>query len=810
MGFGSSCGGKHRGTKHRNSPYGRNDKHNQFGKNKSTSSDEAKQQECDSILASCTREAFHPMFPHNNRIRVRAVYSTIAGVNANFIVVERTVIGYDDAVYRTNRKVWEHVPRGEACVFATTGDEPNYVKVASLQGLRKFSYFDSPYSVPREEVVGAIALETIDGDCGHLAAFTYAGERFWLVGSKDMHLLVRFNVPEEDFNISSDAQEGSWCATVTRKMVKVWQKTVNALEPEKLAELHKFLAETGYTACFDAILQYSAHIVDYGPGERLRFYAVTEHTMPLNSGLCMNPETILIKLQSFGLDVVHCSALLPLGSTEYAAERDIIARRLNCKGAVLYGVNESGVVVRMWKLPSHSYAIERAAQEAIITHRLSGLMLRNKLLKKLAGVPKEVRQCLGGWESERLEYLVQLAAWLHVTGQITATTSLSDLQELRRKWIVLQRQFTHSAGVDKELEEKVMHYEPLSNDVPRNDPDVVLCVGPQGCGKSTISRVLYALLRQAYLSPCWLNQDEIGNRNQFLDAIKYAKQAGYSHLIIDKMNLDDTARADYVELGLKTVTVTWSHPDGAKTLADICFERVCERGGAHRTFKVKEKEMHRIRGIIRSSAERYRPPTEGVFIEVNVADSIVTIVESVWTALGSHGVKDLPDLCTLDITSAINISTKYELLLANLPRPVMYAAIQIDSPNTVLSLVPQEMLSGKIVQKEFHVTNVFLGNSTGTDPVLMVQLGELLGTSIQLTLTHIVSDPKGTAIAVRNDGEFPCVNAHPHITIANVKGVPAKYSNELLDESHAADPSRTVVPLSPNTCVTGTFAFIYK
>ncbi|ORC83710.1 uncharacterized protein TM35_000591020 [Trypanosoma theileri] len=809
MGFGTSCGGENHYAKRRGSSYRKNSKQHPFNKDKSTPSAEAEHQESDIALASCLRSAFQPMFPHNNRVRVRPICTTIAGVC--FAVVDRTVIGYDDAVYRTNRKVWEHVPRGQACVFAATPEKDKYIKVASLQGLRKFSYFDAPYSVPQEEAVAAVALEAIDGDCGQLAAFTYAGERFWIVGSKDMHFLVRFDVPEEDLDVFNDEQKDLWSVRVTKQIVRVWRNTLNALKPEKSSELHEFLTQTGYTACFDAILEYSAHIVDYGPGERLRFYAVADHTMPLRSGLCINPENILTKLQSFGLDVVECGPLLPLGSTEYAAQRESIAHRLNCKGAVIYGLNDTGVVVRMWKLRSHPFGIERAAQEAIITHRLSGNLLRSKLLKKLAGVPKEVRQCLVEWEEERLEYLIQLAAWLHVTGQLTASTSLGDLQELRRKWIVLQRQFTHSAVEDKELKEQVMHYEPLPNEVTNNDPDVILCVGPQGCGKSTISRVLFALLRQAHLSPCWLNQDEIGDRKQFLEAIQNAKQAGYSHLIIDKMNLDDIARADYVKLGLKTLTVAWSHPDGAQALADISFKRVCERGSSHRTFKAEEREMHRMRGIIRSCAERYRPPTEGVFIEVNVEDSIVTIVERVWAALCSHGMTDLQDLSTLDVTSAINISSRYELLLGRIPKRIQYAAIQITTPNDdVLSLVPSEMLVDKIVQKEFHVTTLFLGNKTSTDPVMMVQLGELLGTSIQLTLTHIASDPKGTAIAVRNNGEFPCANAHPHITIANAKGVSAKYSNELLDESHASDPSRTVVSLPPNTCVTGKFAFISK
>ncbi|PWV16751.1 hypothetical protein C3747_21g5 [Trypanosoma cruzi] len=120
-------------------------------------------------------------------------------------------------------------------------------------------------------------------------------------------------------------------------------------------------------------------------------------------------------LQSFGLDAVTSQPAVELGTDEYAVLRDGMARRLNCEGAVLCGCNEAGAVVRMWKRRSHAYAMERAAQEAIVTHRLCGVALRSRLAGKLAGLPEEVRRCLGDWEAERLDYLVRFAAWLHLT-----------------------------------------------------------------------------------------------------------------------------------------------------------------------------------------------------------------------------------------------------------------------------------------------------------------------------------------------------------------------------------------------------------
>ncbi|RNF09482.1 uncharacterized protein Tco025E_06990 [Trypanosoma conorhini] len=151
-----------------------------------------------------------------------------------------------------------------------------------------------------------------------------------------------------------------------------------------------------------------------------------------------------------------------------------------------------------------------------------------------------------------------------------------------------------------------------------------------------------------------------------------------------------------------------------------------------------------------------------------------------------------------------------ESFLRLFPRPVEYAAIQIASPERLLALVPPAMLDGKEVQAAFHVTTLFVGRGGCRDPVLLQRLVELRGTPIQLTLTCVVSDARGTAIAVRNEGEFPCQNAHPHITVANAQGVPAAYSNELLDDARADDPSRTVARLPAGTCVCGTFDFVFR
>ncbi|PWV02952.1 hypothetical protein C3747_183g50 [Trypanosoma cruzi] len=146
-----------------------------------------------------------------------------------------------------------------------------------------------------------------------------------------------------------------------------------------------------------------------GPRETLKFYAVTCRGATPHEGLCADPASSMAALQSFGLDVVTPQPAVELGTDEYAVLRDGVARRLNCEGAVLYGCNEAGVVCGCGSGRSHAYAMERAAQEAIVTHRLCGW---RSARGSQASSPGCQRRCAGA----------------SVTGKRNASTILCSLQ----------------------------------------------------------------------------------------------------------------------------------------------------------------------------------------------------------------------------------------------------------------------------------------------------------------------------------------------------------------------------------------------
>ncbi|ESL09747.1 hypothetical protein TRSC58_02529, partial [Trypanosoma rangeli SC58] len=198
-------------------------------------------------------------------------------------------------------------------------------------------------------------------------------------------MLVRFSVPEEDLALCGDDAGGSWRAAVPRRVVCVWRDTLRALPAGSGVALHDYLSTRGYTACFAAILRDSGHLVDSGPRETLKFYALTHREAASAAGLCVDPAISVEALRSFGLNAVAPQLSVELASGECAALQEDVARRCNSKGAVMYGYGGAGVVVRMWRLRSHAFAMERAVQEAIVTHRLSGAALRSRVARRLAG-----------------------------------------------------------------------------------------------------------------------------------------------------------------------------------------------------------------------------------------------------------------------------------------------------------------------------------------------------------------------------------------------------------------------------------------
>lgn len=835
-----------------------------------------------------------------------------------FAVVERTIGGIDDVVYGKHREVWERLPRGNARVYvkgATPAGE-RYTLFGAVNGLRKFGYSDSSYGYP-DAVQTVIAIEKENGECGHLSAFTLpaaeaagdhvagrsgqpssrgsshddAAHRFWVVGSKNVHIVLDFSVSEDCLRYYDGLGRRYSYAVKIARLWKAMLPTAPAtgsaeaastsvpasgsvaaarvLTAEQARTLHDTLHANQWTSCFEAIFSDSQHLVDYDGANELRFYAVTQNKRAFDAcgrraataaqekaspapnadaaavadgseaadgqapslafsredGLCLPVAAADALYTSVGLAFSHHSAPVVYKSEAYAALLDDIGRRANSEGCVMYGADASGAVVRLWKEKSYPYVMERATREAITNHKLAGKDLEVRLTKKLQQQQPELRRYFKDWEANRMPWLLHFAAWLQVTRRLTPHMQRDELFPLRNRWLSLQKEFQAGLDRDPELYDVCGRYQPdpVQWGSDAKDLDVIKFVGPQGCGKSTLSRAFYALLQQkAQYRPRWVNQDEAGNRNKFLASLRQAThaEAQVTHLLIDKMNLDAKMNHDYDNLPL-SLTVTWYHPDGENAFYGVCIDRVLGRGSGHRTIRLdpsltpqeRQAQEQNIRSFVRKAVRACEAPQDPaeVVLELDISTPLPEMVRMMWSKLQENGTHPLPAITDDDVSGAIELAHRYESLLCDLPQAPIYACIGLRDDKEIaklLAVVPPAFTAAQVVQREFHLTTKYFGGET--DPVAFVALAERLGQTVQLTLESVVADGDGVAVTVRrDDASYPCANAVPHITISNRKGVPPKYSNELISPTaYPGDPSgRTVVALPPDVCVSGVFEF---
>lgn len=158
-------------------------------------------------------------------------------------------------------------------------------------------------------------------------------------------------------------------------------------------------------------------------------------------------------------------------------------------------------------------------------------------------------------------------------------------------------------------------------------PDVYLCVGLPGAGKSTWAKTMVKHL------PSWVrvNQDEMGSRDACLKKARLALREGKS-IIVDRCNFNRSQRAYWVnlakEFNSQVVAVVFHTPP-----------EECVRRAKLRPHHETMTEPHKFWNIIFNMHKDSEPPTcdEGIdrVVHVDYSNNIVTQ----GNAVGASGVK---------------------------------------------------------------------------------------------------------------------------------------------------------------------------
>jgi hypothetical protein len=681
---------------------------------------------------------------------------------------DRSVRGLDDAVYEKHPSVWEAVPRGDCLV--SIGD----TVVRHIVGLRKFGYEEAPYG-RRSAVKTVIRIDKENGECAHISAFQHAGDQWWVAGSKHVHLAWRSGHYAED--IAAYVADRYKYAL---RIAAVWESML-ASGKYDAAWFFTLIDGLGATACAEAILAESEHIVRYDDGEKdtLKFFAIAE---PRGSSpsLCSTPEMAYTLFRRCLLPTAACSAKpVFLGSAEDVAERETVARRINSEGVVCYGLDELGLPVCMWKEKSYPYVMERVNREAALHGRTLPQIIR-RTHQRLAEMDPATRTYFAEWEAERFPWLLAFAAWLHNTGVLPA----KDGWSVQCRWLTLQDAFRTAPAA--EVSAAAAAAAAAATGAPA--VKVIVLVGLPGSGKSTLARSLYKMLRDASHTPCWLNQDEAdSNRQRYLGAVKRAMaDPSVTHLILDKSNLDPANRKDYADLGLLTdLTVILEHPDGLELTKAVCAERFLARGEAHRSLRSAGDGAvgpEKFLSICDAMMSRARTIEEENILKLDVRAPAAHNLGLIWTALSYGAGVGMAPMCE----DAVRFSTEYERAVPAFKRP-MFGGLAITDAAPLLAAVGAtagaEALDGKSVRGSFHITLYFLGDVM--DPVWFLDFAGRIGSSVELVATEIVWNDKGVCARVELPAGVGCSHASPHITLALAPSIKPVYSNDLLGRKDA-------------------------
>ena len=712
-----------------------------------------------------------PVLHNISNTSVRVVKSSIQMYGHNFESTEQLIVGLDDTIYEKNRDLWETIPRGNG-IYTIDGTH-----VACISGLRKFGYCGSPYGYS-DAINTVVFVDKENGECAHIGAFQYNGELYWIAGSKNVHVIFKMG----DFMTA----ESVYTADRYRyaiKIARVWN--AQSLRNPSVIEFHKYLTNTGYTACGEAILSDSEHIVSYDIKDIIKFYALTSPGLSSLEGLtAVNPSDTHSKFVEFDLPTAALSRVYLYNSIEYNEACEIVARRINSEGVVAYGIDNNNHVICMWKEKSYPYVMERVVREQIIhdkTHR----QIRKRVKQRLEDHDVSLRSYFKQWEADRFPWLLAFAEWLRLKGIVPAENAWN----IQSRWLTLQMQF-YNAPIE---EIKNAEYVRDSHTMDNTEIKVIQFVGLPGCGKSTVARAIYWLLNRAGHNPRWLNQDEAAsNRKKYLDAIKTAiADSSTTHIILDKSNLDPLNRKDYTDLGMDiSITVNYQHPDGFDAYREVCTSRFMMRGICHRSLRTTETSVQRFAEICSEMYAKYTPPSGNV-INVNICEPATSIVSVLSSYL---------KIIDPDCNSAVQFAQEYENIMSEMPKRPLFCNIKLHNvgdPLLVVAAIPEEALVGKHLRKEFHITTRFLGGEMC--PIWFMKHIALIksDTCPKFTVTEIVWDDR--VVVARIKGEFECANSIPHITLALApKTVPA-YSNTLL-ESLSGEKIHVNIPMTGKYC----------
>lgn len=415
-----------------------------------------------------------------------------------------------------NDEIRTLVPRGLCFIMA------NNVHIYTLYGHPKFGDIKDGHA---EFLPAGMTMEILNstttrvfrrkenGECAHWGAFSFNGQIYEVIGSKNVHMVLRTNQFEQDLALYSD-QRYSFAIKMA-KLIKSYDGSI-ALP---------YLISTGFVLCGEGCFLDSQHFVKYNC-DTMFFFGV--------SGRRVTTSDSIVKISPYEIDdFVKSLGLMPVVETIISnneSQKNIehhFESIENSEGAVVSCVDQNYSVVYMYKHKNHWYIAQRALRE-----QMKKMASTTTILARFARLHIELDN-----KEAILDRFLKFNAWYRQGITKTEQTTFFE------NWVDMNERFNLLTP-----EQQNQYFQThIKEEIAKGTLYVVYMIGLQGSGKSECAEMMVKILASNKIKAVHLEQD------QFASNEKGAKNL-YQEAIEKTMN-DPTVIALFLAKGNHTIDI---------------------------------------------------------------------------------------------------------------------------------------------------------------------------------------------------------------------------------------------------------------
>ena len=286
---------------------------------------------------------------------VTYVYRNIQLDNYNIKTFDVKLYPYkEDKLYK-NDTLRYLIPRG--CCFIFIND----VFIQGLYGHPKFGYIYDYVPKQKNDIDKLIFRNKENGECCHWSGFMYDSQYFEIIGSKNVHLIVRTNNYKEDLKIYTEERYNyaKEIALQIRNEIKDNQ--------DNLIKILDYFDKTKYTFCGESCNLKHQHLVKYDINQ-IYFFAVTGKRINENDSLVkLNPLEIDGFFRNYGLKPVLETIIIDIKQNPEKLNEieNYYETKLNNEGSVVYQLDNENKVIFAYKHKNIDYVYKRALREVM-------------------------------------------------------------------------------------------------------------------------------------------------------------------------------------------------------------------------------------------------------------------------------------------------------------------------------------------------------------------------------------------------------------------------------------------------------------